>query len=89
MAALNVLLDVEGVDVGGKLREFEHETGRMLSPLQVKGLAVSNAHFIRQAHNALARSVIIHRDPCPSLEPDPPQASRYASTNKCTRDQSP
>ncbi|KAF9783901.1 cysteine proteinase [Thelephora terrestris] len=53
MAILNVLLNVQEVDIGERLRVFRNETERMSSPM--KGLAVSNAHFIRQAHNDLAR----------------------------------
>ncbi|KAF9649505.1 cysteine proteinase [Thelephora ganbajun] len=53
MAILNVLLNVEEVDIGERLREFRNETEMMSSPM--KGLAVSNIHVIRQTHNALAR----------------------------------
>jgi len=53
MAILNVLLNVEEVEIGERLTVFRNETERMSSPM--KGLAVSNAHFIRQAHNNLAR----------------------------------
>ena len=105
MADLNVLLDVKEVDIGERSMEFGHETERLSSPvchLSIhsfpihlnlvvvdKGLAVSNAYFIRQAHNVPAPSVIIYHDPRPSLEPDLLQTRRYTKSNKRTRNQIP
>ncbi|TFY56042.1 hypothetical protein EVG20_g9089 [Dentipellis fragilis] len=52
-AILNVLLNCPGCDIGGELREFREETKLMSSVM--KGLAISNSPFIRDAHNSLAR----------------------------------
>ena len=74
MATLNVLLNVKEVELEERLRKFRDETERMSSPVcrlpicsfltylkfaaVDEGLSVSNADFIRQAHNALAWSVL-------------------------------
>lgn len=104
MAILNVLLNVEGVDVGERLREFRNETERMSSPvcrafifsfgdlnsdLQMKGLAVSNAHFIRQSHNTLARYAVPRHQVQSSSEPELPQTCRHTRSNKRPRNQDP
>ncbi|TFY76289.1 hypothetical protein EWM64_g7722 [Hericium alpestre] len=52
-AVLNVLLNCPGCDVGPELEAFRAETEEMSSVM--KGLAISNSHFIREAHNSLAR----------------------------------
>ncbi|EMD35772.1 hypothetical protein CERSUDRAFT_124420 [Gelatoporia subvermispora B] len=53
LALLNVLLNCPGVALGSNLEEFRTDTEEMSSVM--KGLAVTNAHFIREAHNSLAR----------------------------------
>jgi hypothetical protein len=42
-----------GVDIGEKLRTFKRETSEMSSVM--KGLAIACEHWIREAHNSLAR----------------------------------
>ncbi|KAG6828876.1 hypothetical protein H0H92_006485 [Tricholoma furcatifolium] len=52
-AILNVLLNCPHISIGEELRSFRSDTEKM-SPV-MKGLAISNSPFLRQAHNALAR----------------------------------
>ncbi|KIK65322.1 hypothetical protein GYMLUDRAFT_82583 [Collybiopsis luxurians FD-317 M1] len=52
-AFLNVLLNCPSVHLGEHLEQFKNETKEM-SPV-MKGLAVTNSTFIRNAHNSFAR----------------------------------
>ncbi|KAJ4466541.1 ubiquitin C-terminal hydrolase [Lentinula aciculospora] len=52
-AILNVLLNCPTVNLGPNLQQFRDETKEM-SPI-MKGLAVTNSTYIRNAHNYLAR----------------------------------
>ncbi|OBZ73462.1 Ubiquitin carboxyl-terminal hydrolase isozyme L5 [Grifola frondosa] len=52
-AMLNVLLNCDGIDIGDELRELRADTEKMSSVM--KGLAISNSAFIREAQNSLAR----------------------------------
>ncbi|KAI0086765.1 cysteine proteinase [Irpex rosettiformis] len=52
-AVLNVVLNLTGVDMEGDLRRFSSETTKM-DPI-MRGLAVTNCTWIREAHNSLAR----------------------------------
>ncbi|KAJ3841487.1 ubiquitin C-terminal hydrolase [Lentinula raphanica] len=52
-AILNVLLNCPTVNLGHELEQFRSETKEM-SPV-MKGLAVTNSTYIRNAHNSLAR----------------------------------
>ncbi|CCL98478.1 uncharacterized protein FIBRA_00476 [Fibroporia radiculosa] len=52
-AILNVLLNCPGIELGDELQDFRVETEHMSSVM--KGLAISGSHFIRKAHNSLAR----------------------------------
>ncbi|KAI0050108.1 cysteine proteinase [Auriscalpium vulgare] len=52
-ALLNVMLNCPSCDIGEELRMFRAQTEEM-DPV-MRGLAVSNSHFIRSVHNSLAR----------------------------------
>ncbi|KAH9942641.1 cysteine proteinase [Amylocystis lapponica] len=52
-AILNVLLNCPHIDLGDELREFQESTEDMSSVM--KGLAIANSSFIREAQNSLAR----------------------------------
>ncbi|KAF5393718.1 hypothetical protein D9757_000075 [Collybiopsis confluens] len=52
-ALLNVLLNCPAVKLGRRLEEFRDETKEMSGVM--KGLAVANSTFIRDAHNSFAR----------------------------------
>ncbi|KAF9075893.1 hypothetical protein BDP27DRAFT_1389862 [Rhodocollybia butyracea] len=52
-AILNVLLNCPSLNLGENLQLFKDETKEM-SPV-MKGLAITNSSFIRDAHNSLAR----------------------------------
>ncbi|EPQ53143.1 cysteine proteinase [Gloeophyllum trabeum ATCC 11539] len=52
-AILNVLFNRPDVELGEQLRSFRDETVEMSSVM--KGLAISNHHFIRESQNSLAR----------------------------------
>ncbi|KAF8172014.1 hypothetical protein K438DRAFT_1852082 [Mycena galopus ATCC 62051] len=53
LAILNIALNCPGIEIGDELSMFRQETESM-SPV-MKGLAISSAPFIRQAHRSLAR----------------------------------
>lgn len=52
LALLNIVFNTD-LELGRQLRGFRHDTQEM-SPV-MRGLAISSSHFIRNAHNSLAR----------------------------------
>ncbi|OCH91537.1 cysteine proteinase [Obba rivulosa] len=84
LALLNVLLNCPGVDLGPRLDEFRADTEHMSSVM--KGLAVTNAHFLREAHNSLARPADIrgatHAAAKSTLESSKRQLSKPPPTKK-------
>ncbi|KAI0791321.1 hypothetical protein C8Q75DRAFT_715566 [Abortiporus biennis] len=52
-AILNVLLNYEDVQLDENIRRFKEDTEKMSSVM--RGLALTNCSFIREAHNSLAR----------------------------------
>jgi len=52
-AILSVLLNVDGVDIGDRLKEFKDFTQAF--DAEMKGEAISNSDMIKQAHNSFAR----------------------------------
>ena len=68
-AILGVLLNSEGVDLGGILDDFKLFTGEIDS--ESKGIAIGNSDVLREAHNSFAR-------PEPFLQEDSKSSSEGA-----------
>ncbi|KAK4240753.1 hypothetical protein C8A03DRAFT_41770 [Achaetomium macrosporum] len=57
IALLNIIMNVEGLSLGEKLRKFKAESIDLSPPL--RGNMITNSAWIRRAHNSFARQVMM------------------------------